>query len=36
MWKYFYIKGTYKWIDILDGLVSNYNGTKHSVILMKP
>ena len=36
MWKYFYSKGTYKWIDILDELVYNYNNTKHSVILMKP
>ena len=24
MWKYFYYKGTYKWIDILDQLVYNY------------
>ncbi len=36
MWKYFYIKGTYKWIDILDESVYNYNNTKHSTILMKP
>ena len=36
MWKYFYSKGTYKWIDILDELVYNYNDTKHSTILMKP
>ena len=36
MWKYFYSKGTYKWIDILDQLVYNYNNTKHSTILMKP
>ena len=36
MWKYFYSKGTYKWIDILDDLVYNYNNTKHSTILMKP
>ena len=35
MWKYFYSKGTYKWIDVLDQLVYNYN-TKHSTILMKP
>ena len=25
MWKYFYSKGTYNWIDILDGLTNNYN-----------
>ena len=36
MWKYFYSKGTYKWIDILDDLVYNYNNTKHRIILMKP
>ena len=36
MWKYFYTNGTYKWIDVLDQLVSNYNGTRHSTILMKP
>ena len=28
MWKYFYSKGTYKWIDILNQLVYNYNNTK--------
>ena len=36
MWKYFYAKGTYKWIDVLDQLVDNYNNIKHSTILMKP
>ena len=36
MWKYFYSKATYKWIDILDELTNNYNQTKHSSILMKP
>ena len=36
MWKYFYSKGTYKWVDILDELTNNYNQTKHSSILMKP
>ena len=35
MGKYFYSKGTYKWVDILDELTNNYNQTKHS-ILMKP
>ena len=34
--KYFYAKGTYNWTNALDLLVSNYNGTKHSTILMKP
>ena len=36
MWKYFYSKGTYDWIDVLDKLVENYNNTKHGSILMKP
>ena len=36
MWKYFYSKGTYNWVDILDELTKNYNNTKHSSILMKP
>ena len=36
MWKYFYSKGTYKWIDVLDDLMSNYNHTKHRTIMMKP
>ena len=25
LWKYFYTKGTYRWIDILDESVYNYN-----------
>ena len=36
MWKYFYSKGTYNWIDVLDDLVKNYNNTKHRSILTKP
>ena len=36
MWKYFYSKGTYKWIDVLDQLLYKHNNTKHSTILMKP
>ena len=36
MWKYFYSKGTYNWINHVDELVDNYNHTKHSSILMKP
>ena len=36
MWKYFYSKRTYNWIDALDELTENYNNTKHSSILMKP
>ena len=36
VWKYFYSKGTYNWVDTLDELTENYNNTKHSSILMKP
>ena len=36
MWKYFYSKGTYNWIDALDELTENYNNTKHSSIFMRP
>ena len=36
MWKYFYARGTYNWVDALDGLTENYNNTKHRSILMKP
>ena len=36
MWKYFYANGSYKWVDVLNELTTNYNQTKHSSILMKP
>ena len=36
MWKYFYSKGTYAWVDVLDELVENYNTTRHGSTLMKP
>ena len=36
MWKYFYSKGTYNWVDVFDELTKSYNNTKHSSILMKP
>ncbi len=36
MWKYFYSKGTYTWVDILDDLTDNYNHSKHRTIMMKP
>ena len=36
MWKYFYSKGTYAWIDVLDELVENYNTTRHGSTLMNP
>lgn len=36
MWKRFSLQGTYKWLKILDELVSEYNHTKHRTIKMKP
>lgn len=36
MWKQFSLRGSYKWIDILDSLVHDYNQTKHRTIKMKP
>lgn len=36
MWKQFSMQGTYKWIDIVSGLVNDYNNTKHRTIKMKP
>ncbi|CAB4014362.1 integrase core domain-containing, partial [Paramuricea clavata] len=36
MWKYFYSKGTYNWVDALSELTNNCNHTKHSSILTRP
>lgn len=36
MWKQFSLRGSYKWIDILENLVSEYNRTKHRTIKMAP
>jgi hypothetical protein len=36
MWKYFTGKQTYKWIDILDKLIKQYNNKVHSSIKMTP
>lgn len=36
MWKQFSFRGSYKWIDILPTLISEYNNTKHRTIRMKP
>lgn len=36
MWKQFSFRGTYKWIDILPGLMSDYNDSKHRTIGMRP
>lgn len=36
MWKKFSLRGVYKWFDILNDLVAQYNDTKHSSIKMKP
>ncbi len=34
MWKYFTQVGNRKWIDIVDGLLYNFNHTYHTSILM--
>lgn len=36
MWKQFTLRGSYKWIDIVEDLVLAYNNTKHRTIGMKP
>lgn len=36
MWIEFSVRGSHKWIDILQNLVSKYNGTIHKSIRMKP
>ena len=36
MWKYFYVKETHRWIDVLENFAKNYNNTVHGTIHMKP
>lgn len=36
MWKQFSLRGSYKWIDILPALITEYNNTKHRTIGMRP
>ncbi|XP_050452188.1 uncharacterized protein LOC126851897 [Cataglyphis hispanica] len=36
MWKMFTLNGTYKWVDELPRLVSDYNARKHQTISMRP
>lgn len=36
LWKQFSLQGTYKWLDILDKIISDYNNTRHSVIGIAP
>jgi len=36
MWKYFTHKNTYRYIDILDDLMTNYNNSYHRTIKMAP
>lgn len=36
MWKYFSKIGTNKWIDVIKGLIYNYNNTYHNSIKIKP
>lgn len=35
-WKKFSLRGSYKWIDIIQDLVTKYNNTKHRTTGMKP
>lgn len=36
MWKHFSFRGSYKWINILQKLIDEYNNSKHRTIRMKP
>ena len=36
MWRRFTAKNTRTWIDMLDGLLSNYNNSYHTTIRMRP
>lgn len=36
MWKLFSFQGSFKWINILEDLVADYNNTKHRTINMTP
>ena len=36
MWKQFSLRGTFKWMDIVNDLLLDYNNTKHRTIGMKP
>ena len=36
MWKMFSLRGNFKWHDILQDLISEYNNSKHRTIKMKP
>lgn len=36
MWKRFSAQGSYKWLNLIDELVDEYNNTKHRTINMKP
>ena len=36
MWKRFSLRGSYKWVDILDSLISEYNNRVHRTIGVAP
>lgn len=36
MWKRFSLNGSYKWVNLLQSLIDEYNNTKHATIKMKP
>lgn len=36
MWKHFSLNGSYKWINLISSLITNYNQKIHRTIKMKP
>lgn len=36
MWKHFSLSGSYRYLDVLDSIVDDYNNTKHRTIKMAP
>lgn len=36
LWKKLHMRGSYKWYDLIEGVVQEYNNTKHHTIKMKP
>lgn len=36
LWKELHMRGSYKWYDLIDRIVLEYNNTKHHTIKMKP
>jgi hypothetical protein len=36
LWKQMHLRGSYKWFDLIESVVQEYNNTKHHTIKMKP